>query len=636
MRMMNSPVRRRATRRSRRGIAFATALFFATEAWCAPASASDPRPGGEEVARGLRSAVERDRILSLAPGLGIVVVKDGRIIYLEGFGLADTGSGRRVDPERTRFRIGSVTKVFTAIEALALAEKGKLGLKDDIARYLPGYGSDRPIRVEDLFTHSAGFDETILGYTPKNPGGEGLAEYLRDYRPALLRAPGLISQYSNYGVALAGAVEGKAAGRPYEECVVEDILSPLGMLSSGFEPSPNTAVGHEARGSAFIPVPYGAIADTPDGGMETTCADMGLFLVALMEGPAKGSSALSPASHRELLSPRFRNPGAPTGVALCIQEELRGGRHFLEHQGGLPEGHVAYLALYPDEDMGIFVAANALSPAAARVVEAFESMLPKASGNGVTGIAALSPLADPVDYLGSYRCNQYAHRSFQKLATLVAPELIVISRSPGGRLLFSSNVSSDRPGKTLLAHEGGDRFEREDGGGPVWFVRDAAGRISALSTSSPIFQFERIGLLDDPSIGTGIAVGSILAFSLLGIVGLARSRGGKRNAQGREDRGVRLAVRGTAWIAALNVLTSATFLAFAVLAMNGPRLPVALALGALTLLSTAGLAMATVSVLFIAERRGWLSDRLYVIVGAFVSVAWACFLIRYNLYGIRL
>ncbi len=101
------------------------------------------------------------------PGAVVVVVKDGRVLAQKGYGLADIATGEPVDPERTLFRLASVTKVFTATAVLQLAEQGKVKLGVDAQVYLPGLPLprtfSRPVTVADLLTHTSGFDERTIG-----------------------------------------------------------------------------------------------------------------------------------------------------------------------------------------------------------------------------------------------------------------------------------------------------------------------------------------------------------------------------------------------------------------------------------------------------------------------------------------
>jgi Beta-lactamase class C and other penicillin binding proteins len=613
---------------------FVAFLCLSSGVWGASVSAASPDP--EEIAAAIGGKVARSSLLELAPGLAVVVVEDGKIVYIDGFGLADVDSGRPIVPNRTRFRIGSVTKVFTALEALKLAEQGKLRLDDDISRFMPEFRHEPPILVEYLLTHSAGFDETILGFSPPSPGGAWLYDYLREYRPPLNREPGKLSQYSNYGVALAGAVEAQAAGVSYETCISRDILGPLGMLSSGFFPTADTAESHEQQGGRFVKVPYLAFCDTPDGGLEATCADMGLFMITLLEGFDGRYQAFSSELCRELLRPRFRNPGAPTAMALCMQEVKRDGLRYFEHQGGIPGGQVSYMALFPERRTGIFAAANSLSAAAAQVVDAFVSLLSQ-QNDGHSPVGALPlPSSAVAAYVGTYRSNQYAHLSFQKLFTLLEEDQVKVSRGGDGRLLFESTVTFDRAGKTGLVHVDGDRFERADGGGPVWFIRDSSGRPCAVSTTTPICRFERVGFLDNAATGRLWGLSCLVLFLILACYGIGARFFKKRKIPSQTAIVAPAVMRGASWACLANLAAAVGVLATAVLALNGSRVPVGVMLVALTIVSTASLAFVPLAALATIRRQGRTVDRLCLVMVALVSCAWILFVLKYNLYGLRL
>src|SRR5690606_8001967 len=159
----------------------------------------------------------------------------------------DLDARRRVDPAETLFRIGSITKTFTWIEIMRLVEAGRLSVDDPVNDHLPpevrmpDEGFDQPIRVRDLMTHQPGLEDRVFGVLfVRDPERiRPLSEFRRETRPKRVQPPGEQSSYSNYGVALAGAIVEHATGRAWQDAVEEDILVPLGMTrTTGREPHP--------------------------------------------------------------------------------------------------------------------------------------------------------------------------------------------------------------------------------------------------------------------------------------------------------------------------------------------------------------------------------------------------------------
>ena len=143
-------------------------------------------------------------------GAVVVVVKDGQVLTQRGFGFADVARRRPVDPERTLFRPGSISKLFTWTAVMQLVEQGRLNLDADVNRYLdfeipPRDG--QPITLRNIMTHTAGFEEqvkTLIGYDREH--APPYDELLKRWIPSRVYAPGTTPAYSNYATALAGYI----------------------------------------------------------------------------------------------------------------------------------------------------------------------------------------------------------------------------------------------------------------------------------------------------------------------------------------------------------------------------------------------------------------------------------------------
>ena len=176
-------------------------------------------------------------------GASVLVMQNGEVLLEKGYGYADLKSKKPVDPATTIFRLASISKLFTWVSVMQLAEQGKLDIDSDVNRYLdfqirPAFS--RPITLRNLMTHSWG----IRRRKPRHYCYESRsrAVSLRDFlirnQPKRIFAPGTIPAYSNYGVGLAGYIVQRVSGQPFEQYVEQHIFAPLKMVQSTFYQPP--------------------------------------------------------------------------------------------------------------------------------------------------------------------------------------------------------------------------------------------------------------------------------------------------------------------------------------------------------------------------------------------------------------
>ena len=164
-------------------------------------------------------------------GAVVTVVKDGQVLTERGFGLADVKSRRPVDPERTLFRPGSVSKLFTWTAVMQQVEAGKLDLDTDINTYLdfkipPRDG--KPITLRNLMTHTPGFGEAAqrpIRHLPRSGSGPWASTW-RAWTPPRIFPPGEVPAYSNYGAGLAGYIVERVSGEPFDDYIETPHLRP--------------------------------------------------------------------------------------------------------------------------------------------------------------------------------------------------------------------------------------------------------------------------------------------------------------------------------------------------------------------------------------------------------------------------
>ena len=298
------------------------------------------------------------------PGAVVSVVKDGQVVTTRGYGWADTGaSGGRpvaVDPQKSLFRVASVSKIPTSIAAMQLVEQGKVDLDADISAYLDfeiERRFDEPLTLRHLLTHSAGFEE----HGSLTPGTD-LEAYVKNEPPAQVFAPGTTPGYSNYGMALAGYIVQRVSGQPFEAYVREHVLEPAGMTSSTYEqPLPKEMAGSLGPGytSTGEEVPFELMGDFPAGSLTVSAPDFAAFMNAQL---SRSPKLLRAETWEQMWSPglgedKLGNRAKAGEMGLGYFELTRHGRRIVEH-GDLTSGWHSKFELYPEEKTGIFISYN--------------------------------------------------------------------------------------------------------------------------------------------------------------------------------------------------------------------------------------------------------------------------------------
>lgn len=298
-------------------------------------------------------------------GAVVMVVHRGRVILSRGFGLADCERNIAVDAERTLFRPGSVSKLFTWVALMQQVERGRVDMDANVNRYLdftiPPY-EGRPVRVRDLFAHTPGMSD-VGGISTDDPSKVvPYGAWIKTHIPRRMWAPGTEVSYSNYGAALAGYIVERVSGEPFADYSERNIFVPLGMTSTTFrEQLPpamesRRALGYKLVDGRFVPQPteyYGVIM--PAGSASTTGRDMTRFINAMLGGGQLGGARiLSRASVRLLHANSVANaPGLP-GMAHGFMVLREAGPRLVGHGGNTRDFH-SILVLAPGIDFGFFI-----------------------------------------------------------------------------------------------------------------------------------------------------------------------------------------------------------------------------------------------------------------------------------------
>lgn len=367
--------RNRAVRVARLALAASLALAATSPARSEQSNAAEDLarvPAVEEAIALYSIWVEEQIAYHGVPGVAVAVVHGGDRVWAAGFGKANLESGAPVT-SATPFRLGSVSKLFTATAILELRDAGKLRLEDPVVRHLPwfeirtAYADAGPITLEHLLTHTSGLPrEGPFPYWTTHDFPT-VAE-VRSALPTLaaLHPPGEVYRYSNLGLALLGQVVEAASGEGWADYVERHLLAPLGMAHSSAHPSPEQ-IASLARaytrkfpdGSRRIMDFYETRAIAPAAAVVASAEDLARFAAFHLSGvTASGEPLLSAATRKEMRRPHFVYPSWSGGRGLGFGISRRDGVTVVSH-GGWIGGHRSELLLVPDRDLAVVALCNA-------------------------------------------------------------------------------------------------------------------------------------------------------------------------------------------------------------------------------------------------------------------------------------
>lgn len=398
------------------------------------------------------------------PGATVIVVKDGKVLLRKGYGLASVSPQIAMQPEM-ELRLGSITKQFTAVGILLLADEGKLALSDPITRFIADYPiADNKVTIEHLLTHTSG----IRSYTDK-PGfaqtrdkDVTVSEMVNSIKVDSLEfEPGTRWRYSNSGYFLLGAIIEKASGMSYADFMAKRIFVPLGMAHTayeGHERQPvNRASGYQRGKNGFEPadaismtLPYAA------GALVSTVDDLARWDAAITAG-----RLLQPATWTKAHTPYRLASGELTTYGYGWEISQLQGSPMITH-GGAIDGFSTHAVRLPQEKVFVAVLGNANGGSAR----------PEMVANRAAALAIGKPFPDfkPVvlsekaldAFTGVYRLDEKESRNVTRVENT-----LVMSRKGGLRM--------------VLTPYGDKRFFREGRLQHVEFENDAQGAVTGLT-----------------------------------------------------------------------------------------------------------------------------------------------------------
>ncbi|MEK7795070.1 MAG: serine hydrolase domain-containing protein [Candidatus Hydrogenedentota bacterium] len=294
----------------------------------------------------------------------ILVAEAGKVIYEGGFGMANYEWDIPNGPD-TKFRLGSITKQFTATLVMQLREAGKLALEDPISKHLPNYRKDTGdrITVHHLLTHTSGIPSytghpTFWKEVSRNP--YTVADFVAKFCSGDLEfEPGAQYKYDNSGYFLLGAIIEKVGGKKYEELLREKIFDPIGMNDSGYDwPAPimkRRADGYERKDGQLVNAAYLDMSPPfSAGALYSTVEDLHKWDRALY-----GTELLTAESKKLMFTPYIKDYGYGWAVKpLLVKGETVNDAVEISHGGGI-NGFNTLITRDPQAERLIVVLNNA-------------------------------------------------------------------------------------------------------------------------------------------------------------------------------------------------------------------------------------------------------------------------------------
>jgi CubicO group peptidase (beta-lactamase class C family) len=581
------------------------------------------------------------------PAATIAVVKDGKLFFAKGYGYQDLEKRIPVVADRTLFRPGSVSKLFTWTAVMQLYERGELDLDADVNTYLKSFKIPatypQPITMKNLVTHTPGFEDGGFGYLMvKNMSGlMPMRKALALHIPERVRPPGTWSSYSNYGAALAGLVVENISGMPFAEYIEKNIFEPLGMDHSTFrEPlpkdlAPDMAVGYKRKNGLYVPGSFEFISNFgPAGALSSPATDMARFMIAHLQLGRYGDHRIleedtARLMHSRLYAPDPRLPGMDYG----FYESDVYGEHIIGHGGDTNYFH-SDLALFPKYNVGLFVSyVTHGGHARSELVDAFvKRYFPtKDTGPLVPPKPPKGFFKNAQKFAGKYRFTRHNWSDIEKVLAL--PEVISVAVTKEGTLAVSIPGLSDEPlqwvqvGPTLFRQIGGPLS--------LAFIEGSTGRVTHMVFSNlPFMPTYRIPWYTNPTLNYTL-VGLALLLCLTTLVSAFRHRKARKD----DPAPARWAVRVTVLV---SVLTLAFFVAVTVIVSSygedlffgfPPSLTAALMLPIVTSILTLGVAAFAV----LSWRRGYWTrfHRVHYTLFALFAIGLVWFYWFWNILGVQ-
>jgi len=455
-------------------------------------------------------------------GVTVSIVQNDKLVLLKGYGISNLNPMRPVDPRKTLFRIGSVSKTMTWILIMREVEKGTIKLTDPVNKYLPpesqipDQGFKNPIRIVDLMAHAPGMEDSGFGHLILDKA-ERLtppADYIRVHRPDRVREAGTLSTYSNYGVAVAGQILAGLNKTDFETLADRDVLGPAGMTRSTFrepmKPRPGFAApmspalaadvsdGFRWGGNRFKsmgPDFIGSVAAA--GSVATTAEDMARYLrLLLRDGKIDGTTIYGPVAAKAFRTPIMKVPAGVNGWAHGFGMSTQPGGFTGYGHGGGTSAFLTQMMVIPELDLGVFISTNTVggnvlsSKLPGAIIERFYAQTPPIQRAGNPDL-----LKSAGKYEGDYLATRRSYSGLEKFLGVLGG-MAKVSVSPDGYIVTSGALGS----QSWAPGDSPSQFRAMDGDAYLNFVFDDSGKAIRIYTPSGANAFERASGLLDPGL----------------------------------------------------------------------------------------------------------------------------------------
>lgn len=395
-----------------------------------------------------------------AKGTVLSIIKNGEVILCKGFGFADEYNNIPADGKLTAFRIGSVSKTFVAAAAQILNQQGKLDMNSDISVYLE---SDfpklkYPVTMHQLLTHTAGFEELITGIAVLNVSDtEPLSVSVRKYMPEQIFKPDKVSSYSNYGIALAAYVVEAIAEVPFAKFCTENIFLPLDMNRTTYEYMHDVVYVSKA----YLPdgretaEPY--INLYPEGSAVSTAEDTAKYMKWLLND--KDNRILSEKYKNELFEKQFAISEEWEGTGYVWSRRERNDKIYHDKKGETLNFYTR-IALYPEENTGIFLSFNTYVPE-----NEINAIMMKATDliYGKQEEKIPDKISSSIDIRGIYVNNWSSIKTPEKILSYLIPGKMLYIKETGGEFLLNGEKITLIGNDTFSSSMGKIKFNDKSG-----------------------------------------------------------------------------------------------------------------------------------------------------------------------------
>ena len=344
-----------------RALRYALAALVLPAVLAAQTTAAHVDPSRGELITRIDSLVQGYLLTSPAASAAVAVVRGRDTIVMRGYGYADLQSKRLAGPT-TMYEIGSITKQFTSAAIMRLADQGKIGLDDDLSKYLPHVPlHGQHVTIRELLNHTSG----IHNYTSSPAWRPHWAEDLTPdsivgfvARDSLDFAPGTAWRYDNTGYVLLGMVIEHVTGEPYARYLDEQFIKPLGMRQTTYCPAQRLrdtsyAEGYSPRGGQLVPTEYLSMTQPFSAG--AMCSSVEDFLI--WQRALHGGRVVSAHSYSLMTTPDTLANGKRLTYGFGLAVGDIGGHHIITHGGGI-NGYTTSQMYFPADSLSVIMFTN--------------------------------------------------------------------------------------------------------------------------------------------------------------------------------------------------------------------------------------------------------------------------------------